>query len=112
MLDDLAQVPRQVVSAFVIQGILLFGLDVMAVVGFCLCLRRGYGFGLGSSEAHQQQVDQEIPEGEAQLAGSQQCEEETLWLCSLAFASIERANEYLISEHVGSLDLADLLEGL
>lgn len=75
-------------KAAMLQAILSFGLDAIALLGFNLCLRCHYGVGRS-------------------FAG-----EETQWLADAAGTVIAHASGYLLSGMVGDLSLGQLLEAL
>ncbi len=76
-------------AAVLVQSVVDFGRDAVAVIGFLLCMRRVHGWGRGAV-----------------------CADETGWLLSLAGRALQRADAYLLSEHVGDFSLAQLVHDL
>merc|ERR1711939_271403 len=88
LLRDLSTMQQETL-AIVIQSVVDFGRDAMATIAFLLVMRVVWGLGRAATAA-----------------------EETQWVVQACLKGIERANEYLVSEHAGSLRLQDLLQNL
>jgi hypothetical protein len=87
VLEDCSPFPHEL-AAVLLELVLIFGLDGITLIAFCLLLRWK---GLGRSQI---------------------CPGETQSLHALAMSCLQHANNYLLSEHVGDLSLAELVASL
>lgn len=87
VLYDVSLCPRDL-TAILVQSIIDYGRDAIAVIGFLLCARMVFRWGRC-----------DVP-GESE------------WLVGLAGRAIRRADEYLLSEHVGDFNLLQLVQDI
>lgn len=87
-MSELGGLQNEVVG-MIIGYVTTFGLDGIAIVAFFVALRAKYSLGRGGDSP-----------------------DETEWLAGATMMCVTRANEYLISEHVGDANLLDLARDL
>eukprot|EP00929_Paragymnodinium_shiwhaense_P092351 TRINITY_DN5221_c0_g1_i1.p3 TRINITY_DN5221_c0_g1~~TRINITY_DN5221_c0_g1_i1.p3 ORF type:complete len:195 (+),score=60.54 TRINITY_DN5221_c0_g1_i1:65-649(+) len=87
LVQDISRLQQEVIAALV-EAVIVFGRDATTVIAFLLCMRARYAWGRAT------QV------------------EESKWLAEIGVKAIRRGEEYLASEHVGELQLAQIVAGV